>query len=373
MSRLAAASTNLSRALPSLSIPHLSIGGNTFTLIDGPNKKVISKMYEGMLYCRVLIVDMNPNVSRIYYKKKYDPKEEDSIPPTCFSDDNVAPALGAQEKQSDTCAGCPHNVWGSQISETGNKVKACREYVKIAIIVPDFDMNKVFMFRVPPASLRTFQKYVKSFDDVNIGGRRANLGDFATMIYFIQGENGKIDFQPMDLEDGEEGTAERVYETKAAEEVLGLANIQYDNALPAPTKHKAIAAPKAAVAEEDEEDEVVFDKKMMPVKETKATSKLDDEDEEDEEDYKKPVPKPSPLAVVAAKAKQEIKDNKKPGTPSGFKKPDMTGLRTKQTMSAKADAVEAETYDSPVAGIPSTSLPPKLAGMLGDIMGKKLK
>lgn len=108
-----------------------------------------------------VIVKGSPQISKIYYPGSY--TEGDNDAPTCFSVDGVRPDPGAEAPQSPTCAACPKNVWGSKVTEQGNKTKACADSRRLAV-VPYPDMkNEAFggplLLRIPPASLQDLKSY----------------------------------------------------------------------------------------------------------------------------------------------------------------------------------------------------------------------
>lgn len=117
-----------------------------------------------------VIVKSSPNISKIYYPGSYAPG--DDAPPDCFSIDGVKPDPGALKPQSATCANCPHNVWGSKVTEQGSKTKACADSRRVAIVpYPDLK-NEAFggplLLRVPPASLQEIYRYGKYLDDMGV-------------------------------------------------------------------------------------------------------------------------------------------------------------------------------------------------------------
>jgi hypothetical protein len=108
-----------------------------------------------------VLVKGSPMLSKIYYPGAY--TEGDSDAPDCFSVDGVRPDPGATKPQSNTCATCPHNVWGSKVTEQGNKTKACSDNRRVAIVpYPDL-RNELFggplLLRIPPASLQELKIY----------------------------------------------------------------------------------------------------------------------------------------------------------------------------------------------------------------------
>jgi len=108
-----------------------------------------------------VIVKSSPAISKLYYSKAY--TEGDDAPPLCFSLDGIRPDQGSVEKQSPTCAACPHNAWGSRITENGSKGKACADNRRLAVVpYPDL-RNEMFggpmLLRVPPTSLQELWRF----------------------------------------------------------------------------------------------------------------------------------------------------------------------------------------------------------------------
>lgn len=79
-----------------------------------------------------VLVASNANLSKIYYSTKY--SEGDDDPPVCWSANGDVPDPASAAKQADTCQLCPHNVWGSKITEQGNKTKACADVRRVAVV-----------------------------------------------------------------------------------------------------------------------------------------------------------------------------------------------------------------------------------------------
>lgn len=108
-----------------------------------------------------VMVKGSPCISKLYYPGTY--AEGDDAPPACFSIDGVRPDPGADDPQAQTCAACPHNVWGSKITEQGNKTKACSDSRRVAIVPYPDVANKAFggplLLRIPPASLQNLAAY----------------------------------------------------------------------------------------------------------------------------------------------------------------------------------------------------------------------
>jgi hypothetical protein len=102
-----------------------------------------------------VIVKSSPAVSKLYYKSTY--TEGDDGAPDCFSLDGVKPDAAVERPPSPACAGCPMNAWGSKVTTNGQKLKACSDHKRIAIVpFPDLENqgNGPILLRVPPASLQ---------------------------------------------------------------------------------------------------------------------------------------------------------------------------------------------------------------------------
>lgn len=109
----------------------------------------------------VVIVGVSPNVSKQYYAGNF--VEGSDAAPDCFSLDGVSPDASSTKKQCATCATCPHNAWGSKVSEDGKKGKACSDRRRIAV-VPLGDLeNETYggpmMLSLPPTSLGNLANY----------------------------------------------------------------------------------------------------------------------------------------------------------------------------------------------------------------------
>lgn len=111
-----------------------------------------------------IIVDLLPNVSRVYYREKFDPNKEATLP-NCWSNDGDKPEKNVPEAPHSNCADCPMNIKGS--GENGSK--ACRYQRRIAVLVAGDPTGEVYQFNIPAKSLfgkgtgntHPFEQYVK--------------------------------------------------------------------------------------------------------------------------------------------------------------------------------------------------------------------
>lgn len=114
----------------------------------------------------VVLVKVAPQISKIYYAGAFQPGDDG--PPDCFSVDGMTPDPAAKTKQATSCAGCPHNVFGSKITPQGTAVKACGDSRRLALVPASDILNQNYggpmMFRVPPASLKNLAHYASELD-----------------------------------------------------------------------------------------------------------------------------------------------------------------------------------------------------------------
>lgn len=197
--------------------PHISITDNRFTLVDGSgNEKPVPTFH-----LDVCVIDANRAVSKIFY----DPsapyvKGQEGSPPICFSDNGVGASSRASRPQSQSCAACQWNAWGSKKNPAGADVKACNDVKKVAVVIPGEPL--VFMLRVPPASLKNFAKYSNT-----LAGHSVDLPDVITRLEFES--QGVLKFTPMGYVD--EDTAalgDRVLEADATVQMLGKADVPWN-------------------------------------------------------------------------------------------------------------------------------------------------
>lgn len=152
-------STNVFAAAVSAGgFPVVSIKGKVFHVQRGDERTLITKGADGepAASLEAVIVAVNPNKSKVFYDQGYE--EGSAAKPTCYSNDGLAPAADAEEPQAKKCATCPHNQWGSRITDNGGKGKACGDSMRLAIAPPD-QLNDPMLLRVPAASLKTLGQY----------------------------------------------------------------------------------------------------------------------------------------------------------------------------------------------------------------------
>ena len=137
--------------------PVVSIKGKVFHIARGDTKEMVTREDGSPASAiEVVILRANPGLSKTYYAQGYEEGAADK--PTCYSNDGITPGADAQEKQSVKCATCPHNQWGSRITEQSTKAKACADVKRMAV-APIGQLNDPMLLRVPAASLKALTEY----------------------------------------------------------------------------------------------------------------------------------------------------------------------------------------------------------------------
>jgi hypothetical protein len=145
--------------------PRLSIRGRSFQRVDadGTETQVGGFSADVGRFLSVVVIDANKAVSKAYYPNPYDPTATEPVAPACYSDNGVGPSSNAEEPQAASCAVCPHNVWGSKITPTGSKVKACADSKKVAIALIEDLGGPILELRIPAASMGAFAAVASNF------------------------------------------------------------------------------------------------------------------------------------------------------------------------------------------------------------------
>ena len=133
-------------------LPVLSIRGKEFRLRYQGQERSLSETRS----IDLLFVRARPHVSKRFYLKGYEGGSVDA--PDCASTDGVKPDSG-DNKQCDTCAMCPHNEFGSRITPSGKKGKACSDYKRMVVIpfVNGQPLAQPCILDVPATSLKAPQ------------------------------------------------------------------------------------------------------------------------------------------------------------------------------------------------------------------------
>jgi hypothetical protein len=212
-----------------------------------------------------VIVNMLPKVSRIYYKDKFDPNKEATLP-NCWSNQGDKPEAGALDKQHSNCADCPMNVKGSG----DNGGKACRFQRRIAIMLAGDTSGDIYQFNIPAKSLfgkgsgneHPFESYIKFL----LSNREAPDTVMTKISYDLDADSMELLFTPVrSLTDEEFDLVSSVQTAPEAVAYTKITVAQTDGV----TKAPKIEAPKPSVTRSEEPEEEESEEVDEPVKRTK--------------------------------------------------------------------------------------------------------
>jgi len=180
--------------------PVISIKGKVFAVVRDGEREVLRNPKDpesAATSLNVVLLKANKGTSKVFYIKGYDPKESENQKPDCYSQDGVAPAADAKAPQAKKCATCPHNQWGSRITEKGaSKGKACSDTVRMAV-APAGQLNDPMLLRVPPASIKGLGEYGQMLAKRGVGYNMV-----VTKVAFdMDAESPKLTFTPVGLLD----------------------------------------------------------------------------------------------------------------------------------------------------------------------------
>jgi hypothetical protein len=260
--------------------PVVSIKGKVFHIQRGDERTLVTRGEddEPVSSLTAVVLATNPNKSKVYYDHGY---EEGSVAkPTCYSNDGLAPAADAESPQAKKCQACPHNQWGSRITDNGGKGKACGDFMRLAIAPPD-QLNDPMLIRVPAASLKTLGAY-----GAQLAKRGVTHRDVITKIGFdFNVAHPALTFKAVDFVDAaqfEEIECTLVDEADTIAQIIGTAS-------PAETETEAKADdapreyPKEVKAtkkvEEVVEEAEAAPKPQVKVEKTASVDEYDDIDE----------------------------------------------------------------------------------------------
>ena len=230
--------------------PVISIKGKVFAVVrDGervvlPNPKDPESPATAI---DVVMLKANKGTSKVFYLKGYDPKDSEGAKPDCYSSDGVAPAADAQTPQAKKCATCPHNQWGSRITEKGaSKGKACNDTVRMAVAAAG-QINDPMLLRVPPASIKALGEYGQMLAKRGVGYNMV-----VTKVSFDQeAESPKLTFKPVGfLDDAAFAEVQEMISSDVVQNILGASPVATPVEAADPEVEEALKGtpPKAAAA-----------------------------------------------------------------------------------------------------------------------------
>jgi len=137
----------------SADFPRISIKASRFRIVEGGAENVLNDTT-----LEVVIVGANPRLSKAWYAEAWNPDADPSAP-DCFTLDGISPSPESEQPQNDMCATCPKNAWGSRVTDTGIKVKACSDKKRLAIVAATDPSGPMFLLEVTAAALKGLNQY----------------------------------------------------------------------------------------------------------------------------------------------------------------------------------------------------------------------
>lgn len=140
--------------------------GKTWSLSYRGSTKPFVRPDDGtpVSYIDVIILRQAHSKSKSYYGK-WSPDSPGGERPICASLDSILPDDDVQEKQAESCAICPRNVWKTDAN--GKKGRECADFKRLAVLLMPAQtkamlgtplMEPVFL-RIPPASLNELSTF----------------------------------------------------------------------------------------------------------------------------------------------------------------------------------------------------------------------
>lgn len=140
-----------------MSTPRISLKGSRFRFKEGGEEIEILK---DDLDCVIVGVVPEQGTAKTFYEGAYNPESSD--PPDCSSTNGMNPDSWITNPISNNCNTCPNNKFGSAISMSGKKSKACRDSRRLYIVRAS-EMKekkpKAWLLSVTVSSLKDLTNY----------------------------------------------------------------------------------------------------------------------------------------------------------------------------------------------------------------------
>jgi len=150
-------------------VPRLTTKGKVFRFKEGEDEEKVGQEVKG------IIVGMNPPIglSHTFYREGYTP--DSNSPPDCSSSNGQEPDNWIQNPEHTQCIKCPQQVWGSAVSMSGGKAKACKDtkqlfIAKAADFAKDPENCTLWLLSVTINSLKNFSTYGKVLAKAGVPG-----------------------------------------------------------------------------------------------------------------------------------------------------------------------------------------------------------
>jgi hypothetical protein len=242
--------------------PVISIKGKVFAIVRDGERTVLPNPKDPdspATSIDVVLLKANKGTSKVFYLKGYDKDSSEGQKPDCYSSDGIEPAADAQNKQAKKCATCPHNQWGSRVTEKGNsKGKACADTVRMAVAAAG-QVNEPMLLRVPPASIKGLGEYGQMLAKRGVGYNMV-----VTKVAFdMEAESPKLTFKPVGfLDDAAFAEVQEIVTSDVVQNILGASPVALPSEAPAEEDALAGTPPKAAAKPAVSKSKTVTDEEV---------------------------------------------------------------------------------------------------------------
>ena len=110
--------------------PRIKLAGKGFVLINESGEETayppakLAKGPDDNLYLPVIILRAKRSFTKTFYMSAYNPNDAEHAAPDCMSTDGERPDAGVFAPQSELCATCPQNAFGTGTTRTAAQPKA---------------------------------------------------------------------------------------------------------------------------------------------------------------------------------------------------------------------------------------------------------
>jgi hypothetical protein len=173
----------------------IGIKGKNWSLFHQGEKYLFVRDDDGtpLPYLDVIIVGVNPKISKMYFGDKEYQDDSQEAPICTAVDVGTGPDAGSPEPQAKSCGVCVHNEW---LPNKGGK--ECQDHKRVAVLLLPYMKTKPALdapllepvyFKVPPASLKPWKAYADSLNH-----RGAHFASVVTRITFEPGKLFQMNF-----------------------------------------------------------------------------------------------------------------------------------------------------------------------------------
>jgi hypothetical protein len=183
----------------------IGIKGKVFRIKSGGAESIIENPETGdpASSIEMVVVKASSTLSKTFYANGY--QDGSGLAPDCWSSNAQTPDANVPEPQCNSCVACPHNAFGSRITENGKKGKACSDAKRLAVVPLNDLENEALggpmLIRVPAASLKELTAYQNALKQ----NKYPYFGVGTRISFDFKEAYPKLTFRPIRLLNDDEG------------------------------------------------------------------------------------------------------------------------------------------------------------------------